>query len=132
MKKIFTIILLLNFFLICFAQHAFSNQIQSIISKQSISSSELKELIDKKSNDNLLIDVRTQSEYNSGYIPTAINIPYTEIQERIKDTPKNKLIIVYCRTGRRSEIARKKLIELGYMNVINYGSINSWNYELIK
>jgi phage shock protein E len=131
-KKIFTLSLIINFYLICSVYQVFSNQISEIIAKKSISSSELKELIDKKNNEFLLIDVRTGEEYKNGHIPTAINIPYTEIEERIKNTPKNKLIIVYCRTGRRSEIARKKLLELGYTNVINFGGIGSWDYELIK
>ena len=114
------------------APRGFSKQIENIIEEQKLSSTELKELIDKKDPGFLLIDVRSESEYNSGYIPTAINIPYTKIQERSEEIPKDKLIIVYCKVGGRAETARKKLIELGYENVINFGGTNSWKYELVK
>ncbi len=114
------------------APKGFSKQIENIIEEQKLSSSELKELIDKKDKGFVLIDVRSKSEYNSGYIPTAINIPYTKIQERSEEIPKDKLIIVYCKVGGRAETARKKLIELGYENVINFGGTNSWEYELVK
>ena len=114
------------------APRGFSKQIENIIEEQKLSSSELKELIDKKDKGFVLIDVRSESEYNSGYIPTAINIPYTTIQERSEEIPKDKLVIVYCKVGGRAETARKKLIELGYENVINFGGTNSWEYELEK
>lgn len=114
------------------APRGFSKQIENIIEEQKLSSAELKGLIDKKDKSFILIDVRSASEYNSGYIPTAINIPYKKIQERLKEIPKDKLIIVYCKVGGRAETARKKLIELGYENVINFGGTNSWKYELEK
>jgi phage shock protein E len=114
------------------APRGFSKQIENIIEEQKLSSPELKELIDKKDKGFVLIDVRSESEYNSGYIPTAINIPYTKIQERSEEIQKDKLIIVYCKVGGRAETARTKLIELGYKNVINFGGTNSWEYELVK
>ncbi|MBN1694709.1 rhodanese-like domain-containing protein [candidate division WOR-3 bacterium] len=114
------------------ASRGFSKQIENIIEEQKLSSSELKELIDKKDTGYILIDVRSESEYNSGYIPTAINVPYTRIHEQSEEIPKDKLIIVYCKFGERAETARKKLIELGYENVINFGGTNSWEYELVK
>ena len=77
----------------------------------------------KESNNTIIIDVRTKAEFDSGHLENAINIPYTEIGEQIKsvteDTSKN--IIVYCRSGRRSGIARKELLKMGYKNVINAG-----------
>ena len=112
------------------APRGFSKQIENIIENQNLTSSQLKKLVDTNDKGFLLIDVRSTGEYDSGYIPGAINIPYTEIQEHSKDIPKNKLIIVYCKVGGRAEIARKKLLNLGYENVINFGGINSWEYEL--
>jgi len=114
------------------APRGFSKQIENSIEEQKLTSTELKELIDKKDKGFVLIDVRSESEYNSGYIPTAINIPYTKIQERSEEIPKDKLIIVYCKVGVRAETAKKKLIALGYENVINFGGTNSWEYELVK
>ena len=77
-------------------------------------------------NNTVLIDVRTKDEFKSGHLEKAINIPYTQIEEKIKsitkDTDKN--IIVYCRSGRRSDIAQKTLLKMGYKNVINGGGYN--------
>lgn len=131
-KKLYLIILLSITLQINCAHQGLSKQTQIIIGKGTLNSSELKELIDNESKDYLLIDVRSQSEYNSGYIPTAINIPHTNIEDHIEEIPRDKLIIVYCKVGGRAENARKKLIELGYENVINFGGTNSWKYELVK
>ena len=71
-----------------------------------------------------VIDVRTQREYKTGHLKNAINIPYGEISNKISEhvADKNKEIIVYCRSGRRSGIAKKTLHDMGYTNVINAGS----------
>ena len=71
-----------------------------------------------------IIDVRTATEYQDGHLKNAINIPYTEIKERIKEyvTDKEEKIILYCRSGRRSGIAENILKEMGYKNVINAGA----------
>jgi len=131
-KKLYAIILLIIILQINCAHQGFSKQTQTIIENGKLSSTELKELIDNKNKDYALIDVRSVGEYNSGYIPTAINIPVNTIENRIDEIPKNKLIIVYCKVGGRAENARKKLTELGYENVINFGGTNSWKYELVK
>jgi phage shock protein E len=74
-------------------------------------------------NNTILIDVRTKDEFKSGHLEKAINIPYTEIEEQIKSITKDnhKNIVVYCKSGRRSGIAQKKLIQMGYKNVVNGG-----------
>ena len=74
-------------------------------------------------NNIILIDVRTKDEFKSGHLEKAINIPYTEIEEQIKSITKDnhKNIVVYCRSGRRSGIAQKTLIQMGYKNVVNGG-----------
>ncbi|MDF1618089.1 rhodanese-like domain-containing protein [Petrocella sp. FN5] len=84
--------------------------------------------------DFLLVDVRTQEEYDSGYIPGALLIPHTNIREMAPDLlpdPDQK-ILLYCRTGRRSEAASKTLIDMGYTNVFDMGGINDWNYDIVK
>jgi rhodanese-related sulfurtransferase len=131
-KKSIILTLILLLLLFNCAHQGFSQQIQTVIQEGTLSASELKELIDSKNEEYVLIDVRSPSEYNSGYIPTAINIPYTEIQENVSKIPKDKLIIVYCKVGGRAGTARKKLMELGYENIINFGGTYSWPYDLVK
>ena len=74
-------------------------------------------------NNTVLIDVRTKEEFKSGHLEKAINIPYTEIEEQIKSITKDnhKNIVVYCKSGRRSGIAQKTLMQMGYKNVVNGG-----------
>ena len=71
-----------------------------------------------------LIDVRTSAEYNDGHLKNALNIPHTEIKEKISQyvSSKDQRIIVYCRSGRRSEIAKDVLNSMGYENVLNGGA----------
>ena len=73
----------------------------------------------------LIIDVRTEAEWNEGRIEGAILIPYDVIGEKIGTTAKDKSkrIYVYCRSGRRSKIAKQALEKLRYKNVVNLGSL---------
>jgi phage shock protein E len=73
----------------------------------------------------LIIDVRTEAEWNVGHIEGAILIPYESIGERIGAVAKDKSgrIYVYCRSGRRSQIAKASLEKLGYKDVVNLGSL---------
>ena len=98
-----------------------------------ISGAEAKALMDSESG-YIIIDARTQSEYDEGYIPGAILIPEYEIANRAeKELPdKNQLILVYCRSGRRSKIAAEELVKLGYTNVKEFGGIIDWEYEIVK
>jgi phage shock protein E len=79
----------------------------------------------------LLIDVRTPAEYESGHIPTALNIPVDEIGTRPPAGDKDALIIVYCRSGNRSAAARKILLDLGYTNIVDFGSVSRWEGTLV-
>lgn len=80
----------------------------------------------------LVIDVRTPEEFQSGHINGAVNIPYDVIGRKIADvtTDKNKDIIVYCRTGRRSGIALKTLTDMGYQKVENAGGYEAFKRQL--
>ena len=82
----------------------------------------------------IIIDARTIEEFNAGHIENAILIPEYEIAERAeKELPdKNQLILVYCRSGRRSKIASQALVDLGYTNVKEFGGIIDWEYEIVK
>ena len=73
-------------------------------------------------NDYVIVDVRTKEEYEQSHIKDSINISYEEI-EKINDLYKDKIIFVYCKSGRRSKIAYDKLIKLGY-KVYDLGSID--------
>jgi rhodanese-related sulfurtransferase len=97
-----------------------------------ISSEEAKEIID--SEDTVVLDVRTQDEYDSGHIEQAVLLPVTEIEKRAFDvlTNKDEKILVYCRSGNRSATASKLLIEMGYTNVYDFGGIIDWPYEIVK
>ena len=71
------------------------------------------------------IDVRTVEEFNSGHVSAAVNIPYTEIAARIEEVTGDRdgAIYVYCRSGRRSGIARETLVAQGFTNVTNIGGL---------
>ena len=82
----------------------------------------------------IILDARTQEEYDQGHIPGAIVISHEEIAEKAEDvlTDKDQLILVYCRSGRRSKIAAEALVELGYTNIREFGGIIDWPYEVEK
>ena len=85
-------------------------------------------------NEYIIIDARTTEEFAEGHIKDAILIPEYEIANRAeKELPdKNVLILVYCRSGRRSKIASEELVKLGYTNVKEFGGIIDWPYEVVK
>ncbi len=100
---------------------------------EQITQKEAKNLMDSKS-DYVIIDARTTEEFEEGHIDGAILIPEYEIAERAeKELPqKDQLILVYCRSGRRSKIAAQALADLGYSNVKEFGGIIDWQYEIVK
>ena len=102
-------------------------------SYEQISGAEAKALMDSESG-YIILDAREQYEYDEGHIPGAILIPYSEIADRDeKELPdKDQLILVYCRSGRRSKIAAEELVKLGYTNVKEFGGIIDWKYEIVK
>ena len=83
--------------------------------------------------DYIILDVRTQPEYDAGHIPGAILIPNETIgaQAPSELPDKNQLILVYCRSGNRSKQASEKLVKLGYSNIVEFGGINSWKGEIV-
>jgi phage shock protein E len=72
----------------------------------------------------LLIDVRTAGEYDSGHLPSAINIPLDEIEVSLPrhEKDKNQVILLHCQSGTRSGVAKRRLNRLGYANAFNLGS----------
>ena len=100
---------------------------------QKMSYEELQNKLNAKENF-VLLDVRTQEEFDAGHIPTAILLPYDEINLKAATVlpDKEKEIVLYCRSGRRSAIAKKVLVELGYKDVKDFGGISRWQGELVK
>ena len=84
--------------------------------------------------DCVIIDSRTEAEFAEGHIEGAILIPEYEIAQRAeKELPdKDALILVYCRSGRRSKISSDELVKLGYTNVKELGGIIDWPYQIVK
>ncbi len=78
-----------------------------------------------------IVDVRTPEEYASGHIPNAICIPNESIGKEppAELSDKKQLLLIYCRSGRRSKEAANKLVELGYENVVDFGGIIDWPGE---
>jgi phage shock protein E len=101
---------------------------------QKISAKEAKEIME--SNEEIVIlDVRGQSEYDhDGHIQNSILIPHTEIENKALQTLPNKdaKILVYCRSGGRSGLAGKTLSKMGYTNVLDFGGILDWPYEIVR
>ena len=82
----------------------------------------------------IILDVRRADEFAEGHIPGAINVPNEEIgtAEIAKLPNKSQLILVYCRSGRRSKEASEKLVKLGYTNIVEFGGILDWKGETQK
>ena len=81
----------------------------------------------------IILDVRRADEYAAGHIPGAINVANENIStDEIPELPdKNQLIMVYCRSGRRSKEAAEKLVKLGYTNIVEFGGILDWKGEIV-
>lgn len=73
-----------------------------------------------------LLDVRTVQEFNEGHAPGAVNIPIQVIRERMNELPKDKPVVVYCRSGNRSATAKQILDAAGFTRVIDIGPMPDW------
>ena len=80
---------------------------------------------------NIILDVRTEQEYESGHIEGALLLPVNAIlSNQLELLPdKEQKILVYCRSGNRSQVASKYLVEKGYTQVYDFGGIIDWPYE---
>ena len=81
----------------------------------------------------IILDVRRPDEFAAGHIPNAINVPNETIgTAEIPELPdKDQLIMVYCRSGRRSKEASEKLVKLGYTNIVEFGGILDWKGAIV-
>ena len=98
-----------------------------------ITMSEAVEMMQSESN-YIILDVRRPDEFAAGHIPNAVNIPNESIgADEIDELPdKDRLILVYCRSGNRSKQASEKLVRLGYTNIVECGDILDWKGEIEK
>lgn len=100
---------------------------------QKISQKEAKEMMDTQQV--LVLDVREQSEYDSGHIPGAVLLPVGTIDEATAAAvipEKDAAVLVYCRSGSRSKRAAQALADLGYTGIYDFGGILSWPYEIVS
>lgn len=131
MKRFFSMFLSV---LLCLLGFAGCNQSQNVekITYEQITAAKAKTLMDSETN-YIILDVRTEEEFNKSHIEGAILIPDYEIGEMaesiLKD--KNQLILVYCRSGRRSKNASSELATMGYTNIKEFGGIIDWPYETV-
>lgn len=107
---------------------------EETVTVNKITAEEAKTMMESGGKDLVILDVRTMEEFNTGHIQNAVLIPDTEIGAKAPDvlTDKDQTILVYCRTGRRSAEAAKKLVDLGYINIYDFGGIVDWPYEVVK
>jgi len=96
-----------------------------------ISAQEAREIMNENP-EVVILDVRTPQEFKESRIKNAISLPFTEIIENAEFVlpDKDVQILVYCRRGMRSRVAANKLISLGYTNVLDFGGLDDWNYEI--
>ncbi len=96
-----------------------------------ITATEAEEMMDE---DTVTLDVRNQSEYDQGHIPNAVLLPVSEITQRAGEVlpDKEQVILVYCQSGMRSAQAAEELVDLGYNNVYDFGSIVDWSGGIVQ
>ena len=143
MKKIISLLLLTLLFSGCVSYHNSSlensepetnlDTSSSVKAYRQITMKEAVDIMEQESN-YIILDVRRPDEFSEGHIPNAINVPNENIgNTEISELPnKEQLILVYCRSGRRSKEASQKLVKLGYTNIVEFGGIIDWKGEIVS
>lgn len=82
----------------------------------------------------VIVDVREADEYAAGHIANAVLVPLSNLEKAVmeKIPDKTQMLLVYCRSGRRSKIAAEKLAKMGYTNIKEFGGIIDWQYGIVK
>ena len=126
MKKIIIVVMIMILVSGC---NSNNNEVDNTTNSiNSITTKEVNTIV-KEEKDYIIIDVRTKEEYESGHIKGAINIPVDDINSI--DIDKTKKIIVYCKSGKRSNNAANILLNKGYKYIYDMGGINNWQYEVV-
>lgn len=143
MKKIISLLLLTLLFSGCVSNHNSSlensepetnlDTNSSVKTYRQITMKEAVDMMEQESN-YIILDVRRPDEFSEGHISNAINVPNENIgNTEISELPnKEQLILVYCRSGRRSKEASQKLVKLGYTNIVEFGGIIDWKGEIVS
>lgn len=133
MKKIKGLIIMLLISLSLFGLTACDGENGKKSTYEQITAEQAKTIMDTEKY-YVILDARTEEEFAEGHIENAILIPEYEIATRAeKELPdKEQLILVYCRSGRRSKIASEELVKLDYTNVKEFGGIIDWPYDIVK
>ena len=133
MKKVKGLIIMLLISLSLFGMTACDGGNEKSSTYEQITAEQAKTIMDTEK-DYVIIDARTEEEFAEGHIENAILIPEYEIKDRAQKelSDKEQLILVYCRSGRRSKIASDELVKLGYTNVKEFGGIIDWPYKTVK
>lgn len=111
------------------AEQAQATTAQPVVAKQAapvvqedqkgVKSIDWDKAFEMSANGAIFVDVRNPPELNEGYAPNAVNIPLPELKQRFGELPKDKDLLIYCRSGRRSEAATRVLMGLGFDRVYN-------------
>ena len=122
--------MILSLFVVSSLSWAQSDTLPNDLGKKISTPEGLKKIIDSQDSKFVIVDLRLESAYNRGHIPTAINVPAGFISD-IKNPPsKDKYIILYCYGGRTSRDVGKKMLADGYKYIFVWGGITGWPYEL--
>lgn len=100
-----------------------------LVSAKDISQTQLQQIM-KNDKQVVLLDVRTVEEFEEAHIPNAINIPHKELEARLAELSgaKNTQVVIYCRSGRRAEVARQLLVKSGFNQLDHLsGDFNEWS-----
>ena len=138
MRKMFFIFSVITVIILCaclkYTVHVLSAEtnVAQAVNYQKITSEEAKQMMDD-GEAFILLDVRTEEEFEINRIEGAVLIPNYKIKERASaELPdKDARILIYCRSGRRSEQAAKDLITMGYTGIFDFGGIIGWPYETV-
>lgn len=127
MKKLILILLSALLFTSCASSNNQTNTYRQISIDEAVA-------IMEQESGYIILDVRTPEEFAEKHIPNAINVPNENIgTDEISQLPdKDQLIMVYCRSGRRSKEAAEKLVKLGYTNIVEFGGIIDWKGETVS
>ena len=132
MKKFFPMLAVTMLLLLAAYPHIMASGSSYQQPWQTITASEARRIM-MMSDDYILLDVRTEAEFRERRIAGAILMPVAEITDRAEaELPsKDAVILLYCRSGRRSASAAASLAELGYTNIHDFGGILNWPYEVV-
>lgn len=108
-------------------------EVTTLATVTKIDAAQAKEIMDTEK-DFIILDVRTQEEYDAVHIDGALLLPYDQIDQKAKDLlpDKNQKILIYCRSGNRSGIASASLLQMGYTQIYDFGGIIDWPFEVIE